>query len=138
KHHADTEPHPAHELPESSPGCTGSACSAAACRCPGCRAGGDRTLFLAGGPPTGAGPSITLLALAVLATVAQLRAAGAARGGKTGRPLRAQSPLGQRLGGRWLYPPRDPPPVGLLKCNHHPGKGEPSWDCLRLCSWGAC
>src|SRR5262245_40946406 len=125
-------------MPESSPGCSGSACSAAACRCPGSRAGGDRTLFPVGGPPTGAVPSITLLAPAVLATVAQLRAAGAARGGDTGRPLRADFRLGQRLGGRWLYPSRNPPPVGLLKGNHHPRKEAPSWDCLRLCSRGGC
>src|SRR5215510_1604424 len=73
KDHDDTEPNPAHEMPESSPGRSSPQRPADACLCPGCRAGGDRALFLAGGPPTGAVPSLAPL---VLATVAQLRVAG--------------------------------------------------------------
>ena len=90
-----TEPNPAHEMPEISPRCSGSTCSAAAYQCPGCRAGGNRALFLAGGPPTGAVPPLALLAPLVLTTVTQLRAVGAVRGGDTGRSRGAQFPLGQ-------------------------------------------
>ena len=46
------------------------------------------------------------------APVAQRRVVGTAQGGGAGRPPGAQFPLGQRSGGRWVYSPGDPPPVG--------------------------
>src|SRR5713226_465184 len=123
KDNDDTAPSPALARQERSPGWTDPPRPADTYLCPVCRAGGECALFLHRGPPTDAVPPLTPRALA---TVAQLRVVGAAQGGGAGRPLGAEFPLGQRSGGRGLYSPWDPSPMGRLKCPNHPRKDEPA------------